>query len=208
MSKIHKPSTDNPLDKKVIIAALDFIIKAESMGLIEEPVDTLNLTLDVIISVAKKVVEEGLGRKIVIDPNRWYEYESNDLCLKLKALSDVLEHSPTPDKEWTRVRMVISEKLLAEILHISEKSSRRYEQGERQASDEVHAKLHWIALLLGDLLGSYNELGARNWFLRARKSFNGKTPYQLLAGKDWKPDDEIPSKIKEFVKSLNGAMGT
>jgi transcriptional regulator with XRE-family HTH domain len=208
MPKIQKPSTNNPLDKKVVVAAIDFIIKAESMGLLEAPVDTLNLNLDIIIDVAKKVVEEGLGRKIVIDPARWYEYESNDLCVKLKSLSDILEHSPVPEKEWPKVREVISEKLLADMLHISDQSLKRYEQGNRQASDQVYAKLHWIALLLGDLLGSYNEMGARNWFLRTRKSFKGKTPFQILSEKDWSPDDENPRKIKDFVKSLNGAMGT
>ncbi|QQR59095.1 MAG: hypothetical protein IPG59_06285 [Candidatus Melainabacteria bacterium] len=208
MSKIRKPSTGNPLDKKVVVAAIDFIIKAESMGLIESPVDTLNLSLDTIIDVAKKVAAEGLGRKIVIDPTRWYEYESNDLCLKLKSLSDILEHSPVPEKELPKVQEVISEKPLADMLRISEQSLKRYQQGERQASDIVYARLHWLALLLGDLLGSYNEMGARNWFHRTRKSFKGKTPFQILSEKDWSPDDENPCKIRDFVKSLNGAMGT
>ncbi len=208
MSKVQKPSIHNPLDSRVILAAIEFILKAEAMGLVKEPVDTLNLNLDSIIDVARSVVNEGLGRRIVIDPLRWQDYEANDLRLKLNALCEVLEQSPIPEKEWPKVRELLTDSLLIGMLHISEPSLRRYTQGDRQTTDPVIMKLHWLALVLGDLLGSYNEMGARNWFIRARKSFNGKTPFQMLSAKDWNPDDEEPRKIREFVKSLNGAMGT
>lgn len=208
MSKIQKPSINNPLDSRVILAAIEFILKAEAMGLVKEPVDTLRLNLETIISVAQSVVNEGLARRVVIDPQRWREYEAKDLCLKLNALSDVLEHSPVPEREWPKVRELLSDNLLTGILHVSEPSIRRYVQGERQTTDAVIMRLHWLALVLGELLGSYNEIGARNWFGRPRKSFDGKTPFQMLASKDWNPDDEEPKKIRDFVKSLNGAMGT
>jgi len=208
MSKIQKSSTSSPLDSQVVMAAIDFILKAEAMGLLDEQVDTLNLNLDAIIFVAKKVASEGLGRKVVIDPERWREYSSTDLRMRLNELSSILEDSPLPEREWSRVKELLQEDLMTGMLHISEPSLRRYAQGERQCSDNVSNKLHWLALVLGDLLGSYNEIGARNWFLRPRKSFGGKTPFQMLSARDWNPDDAGPIKIREFVKSLNGAMGT
>lgn len=208
MRKTRPDPIQNPLDSRVVAAAIEFILKAESMGILHEPVDTLHLNIDAIIGAAKQVVELGLGRKFVLDPERWREYEAVDLADRLKKLSVVLEESPEPNSEWKRLRSFLPDDLLAKILHISEQSVRRYATGERDTPDDIAERVHWVALVTGDLFGAYNEHGVRGWFFRPRKSFGGLAPLAMLSGDDWTPDAKNPILIREFAKSLTSSFGT
>ena len=48
--------------------------------------------------------------------------------------------------------------------------------GDRETPDIVAARVHVLALVVGDLAGAYNDLGIRRWFHRKRTVLHGDTP--------------------------------
>lgn len=99
------------------------------------------------------------------------------------------------------VARVLEADQLASLLGISASSLRRYLTGERDTPDEVAARLHHLALIVGDLAGAYNDVGIRRWFERKRTALGGRTPSSLLGG-EWNPDDTGPQKVRELARSL------
>ena len=93
------------------------------------------------------------------------ELEQSRTCepARLSALVtkiiDALEQSPAPKYEWPALVEVLGLDLLVRLLGISESSARRYLSGERVTPDPVAARLHFVALVVGDLAGAYNEIG-------------------------------------------------
>lgn len=208
MTSTQSSSTSNPLDDRVLAIAVEFVLKADSMGLLTSSVDTLNLDLDAIIKVACCVTKQGIGRRIVINPERWYGYSSDDLACRLRQLTEIMEETPIPEKEWKRIRTLLNDDMVAKIIGISEQSVRRYATDERATPDDVAARLHWLALTTGDLQGAYNDDGVRNWFKRPRKSFGDKSPIAILGGQSWSPAAEEAKRIRKFARELTESMGT
>ena len=75
----------------------------------------------------------------------------------LEQVMDSIESSPMPRQEWEPLLGVLGEGLLGALTGISETSLRRYRNAERPTPDAVAAKLHFTALVVADLLGSYND---------------------------------------------------
>jgi hypothetical protein len=86
-------------------------------------------------------------------------------------------------------------------LNISVSSLRRYLSSERQTPDDVAARLHHVALIVGDLLGAYNDVGVRRWFDRPRSALGGRRPAAVLSG-NWNPDDPSPRRVRDLAQSL------
>lgn len=78
-----------------------------------------------------------------------------------------------PDTEWKGVEPVLGADLLAQIVVVSPSSLHRYASGARPTPDYVAARLHHLALIVGDLAGSYNDIGVRRWFGRPRTQLGG-----------------------------------
>src|SRR5260370_42522075 len=97
--------------------------------------------------------------------------------------------------------------MLARLLGIPPASVRRYAAAARETPDNVAARLEWLALIVGDLAGAYNEIGIRQWFERKRSQLDGRTPAQLLTG-HWKPDDTGPQKVRALAAALSGSPAT
>jgi hypothetical protein len=87
------------------------------------------------------------------------------------------------------------------LLTVSVSSLKRYQSGERDTPDDVAARLHFLALVVGDLAGSYNEIGVRRWFHRKRTLLDGRTPASFLK-RDWDPDDDGPSRVRQLARAL------
>jgi hypothetical protein len=85
-----------------------------------------------------------------------------------------------PQGEWPQLVATVGESLLAEVLGISASSARRYAAQERPTPQSVAMRLHFLALLVADLAGAYNEYGIRRWFTRPRSRLDGKRPADLL----------------------------
>ena len=83
-------------------------------------------------------------------------------------------------------------------------SLRRYVSGSREVPDRIAARIHWLALLVSDLAGAYNELGIRRWFDRPRDSLGGRSPRQAL-GIDWDPAGPDAQLVRSLAAALAGA---
>ncbi len=137
----------------------------------------------------------GLGHPLHSDPDQLSEL--------LDQIGDALEQSPAPEQEWRILQDVLGLDMLARLLNISHSSARRYLSGSRATPDTVANRLHFLALVVGDLSGAYNDIGIRRWFERRRERLDGNTPAQAL-GVQWSPDDAGPRS----VQSLASALGT
>lgn len=97
--------------------------------------------------------------------------------------------------------------LLARLIGVSAVSIRRYAAGTRPTPDEVAARLHFLALVVGDLAGAYNDIGIRRWFDRMRTLLGNKTPAQLLTRK-WRPEDPGPQQVRQLAHALVASPAT
>lgn len=123
----------------------------------------------------------------------------------LDRLSEALEASATPSTEWPSMRGVFGDEVLVELLGVGASSARRYASGERATPDEVAARLHWLAMVVADLAGAYNDFGIRRWFERPRSQLDGKSPRQTL-GAAWTPDDDAAARVRALAGVLSGAQ--
>lgn len=127
----------------------------------------------------------------------------------LAQVYESLEECPSPATEWQAVREVLDDDdLLAALVGIRPISVRRYAKGERQCSVSVAVRLHWLALLIDQLEGTYNAYGIRRWFQRPRAVLNGQAPQDRLKG-DWDPDDDAVRPLMTLAHSAsNGLVAT
>jgi hypothetical protein len=121
----------------------------------------------------------------------------------LEQLNEALEASATPQSEWPAMREVFGDDKLVQLLGVAASSLRRYANAERPTPDDVAAKLHWLAMIVADLAGAYNEFGIRRWFERPRAQLGGKSPRQLL-GAEWSPDSAGALKVRALASVLSG----
>ena len=115
--------------------------------------------------------------------------------------------SLAPAYEWTRLADVLGLDHLARLLGISATSVRRYKAAARTTPDDVAARLHFLALVVGDLSGAYNDIGIRQWFDRRRAQLGGRAPAERLAG-GWKPTAPGPTEVRDLARSLSASPAT
>ena len=123
----------------------------------------------------------------------------------LSRLGEALEASATPLTEWPAMRGVFGDELLVELLGVAASSMRRYTSGERATPDEVGARLHWLAMVVADLAGAYNDFGIRRWFARPRSQLGDKSPQQTL-GVAWRPEAAAAARVRALAAALAGAQ--
>ena len=114
-----------------------------------------------------------------------------------------MEMSPQPAGEWSPVIATLGEDLLASLIGVSVSSVRRYAGATRATPQDVAERLHFLALLLADLSGSYNDFGIRRWLGRPRSSLDGRAPADLLG--EFDPDGSDAAAVAELASSLVGA---
>jgi hypothetical protein len=183
-------------------------VRADAMGLLPDrtelsathPVDAAH-TLTMVLDVAR---DAGIGRALTIprDPTDEKGWEGFVI-----ELLDALEESPLPRTEWVGLERVLGADLLGDLVGVSSSSLRRYAAGTRDTPDDVAARLHFLALVVGDLAGSYNDIGVRRWFGRRRSQLGGQAPAELLQGA-WDPQEEGPEQVRRLAAALLGAPGT
>ena len=124
-----------------------------------------------------------------------------------KETSETLDETPAPVPEWLSMYEVPGPELLARLLGVSASSTRCYLAGARATPDVVAVRLHFLALVVADLAGAYNDIGVRRWFERPRKRLGGSAPVRLL-GDGWKPGDDGPKRVEELAASLASSSAT
>jgi transcriptional regulator with XRE-family HTH domain len=179
--------------------------RAEAMGLVEA--DATRLDAADVSRLVRRVRDAGIARgpALRFDNVEVPSVEEAEALLRLVIAA--LEASPVAKHEWPALSRVLEPEQLASLLGISMSSLRRYASGERDTPDAIAARLHHLALIVGDLAGAYNEVGIRRWFDRKRAPLDGRTPAALLAG-DWNPDDPGPQKVRALARSLAALSAT
>ena len=192
-------SNEEPFnDPEVAYTAIRALARADAMGLLSQPVTRLDNSA--IRELWTSMVEAGIGQAFSVELT-WTSYDSSRLYFVLEKTIEALEQSPVPNREWHAIRDALGLGLLTRLLGVSQPSARRYLSGVRSTPDAVAARLHFLALLVGDLAGTYNDIGIRRWFERPRAHLDGDTPTQAL-GADWSPEDDGPQRVRSLANAL------
>jgi transcriptional regulator with XRE-family HTH domain len=179
--------------------------RAEAMGLVKAE-DRQREAPDV-TALISRVRDAGIARAPALRFDNVEAPTTEQAEDLLRTVIAALEASPMPAREWPVLARVLQPEQLAVLLGVSVSSLRRYVSGERDTPDEIAARLHHLALIVGDLAGAYNEVGIRRWFDRGRTPLDGKTPAALLAG-GWDPDDPGPKKVRDLARALVAVSAT
>lgn len=175
------------------------------MGLVPAGESLERHDMDSLRRMLTYVRRAGIGQGLVREATA--VYDADRLATLLDELQEALEQSPVPDAEWPSMERVFDAPRLSALLGISVSSLRRYASGARQTPDEVAARLHFLALVVGDLAGSYNHIGIRRWFERKRSRLDGLAPADMLGG-TWDPDDPGPSRVRALAAALLASPAT
>ena len=149
----------------------------------------------------------GIGQAILAEPRQKPCPDPALLSSILERITEALDQSPAPAHEWPALERVLGLDLLARLLRISLSSARRYFSGNRPTPDTIAVRLHFLALVVGDLAGAYSDIGVRRWFDRQRTRLNGSTPAQAL-GDRWLPEDDAPCRVRELAHALTSSPAT
>lgn len=211
---IQVESVDEPFRKPEIVGPTFGVLKrAGAMGLLTKTIGKLDFAAfrDVVQSIRKAgiVRESEPAAHFLAVKNPSKQVSSGELLRFMNILTEALEESPVPVYEWRRLTSLFQPEpeALAELLDISLSSLRRYSSKERDTPDDVAARLHFLALVTGDLVGAYNDMGVRNWFRRKRALLEGRAPKDLLRG-DWQPGDPGPERVRALARSLAAGSAT
>lgn len=178
------------------------------MGLLSGLGTISRLDTPLMAAVLQRLGSAGLLQRAVVQGSlRSLPTDTGSIGDLLRAANIALEDSPLPPQEWSALRAIIGEALLARLCGISEISLRRYTAGTRPTPDAVAYRLHTLALIVADLRGAYNDYGIRRWFLRPRAQLDGHAPADLLAA-GWTPDDSGVRQLRELAGNLTGSPAT
>ena len=125
----------------------------------------------------------------------------------MPSANETLDQTPALAQEWRALQGLLGVDLLTRLLGIPESSARRYISASRSTPDAVAARLHFLAFVVGDLAGAYNDIGVRRWFDRPRERLDGLTPTQVL-GHEWSPGDDAPKRVRELARTLAPSSAT
>lgn len=120
-------------------------------------------------------------------------------------LVDALGQSPAPSSEWSTMREVFGDEPLCRLVGVSDSSMRRYASSGRSTPQAVAERLHWLAMVVADLSGAYNNFGIRRWFERPRAQLGGLSPREAL-GEHWRVDDPGAERVRALAAVLSGAQ--
>lgn len=203
MTEIQIVSIDAPLSRQTLLTrAFGLVLRATAVGLLSgrQRIDRLDLAL--LREIARNAAAAGIGRDAalaLLDE----DLSPTQLAALIERLDEALIGSPLPDRELRQLRQTFELEQLAALIGTSEVSLRRYLAGSRDVPDAVAARAHWLALVVADLGGAYNQIGVRRWFERPRTQLEGRSPRQAL-GPSWTPDDQLAATVADLAAALVG----
>ena len=206
MTTVRISSVEEPFrsDRSLAAEAMRLLSRAEFVGCLPAaPIVSLGVeSIRAVFECMKGAALPG-GYLAIMDASD-STLDRNHWKVALAALNDQLEMSPLPKGEWRPALESLGEELLADLLGVSVSSVRRYSAGDRATPQAVAERLHFVALLLADLAGSYNEYGIRRWFTRPRVSLDGRRPSEIL-GSDFDPEGPDARELQALAARLTGA---
>lgn len=207
MTHIRIESVERPFDDPSLASAAALALsRADAMGLLTR--DVTRLDAAAMRDVVDGMQDAGIGKATPARPCRFSDAKPEEIAALLRRINETLRESPAPAHESKALRRVLGIDLLARLTGMPEGAARAYPGNRREGRDDpVVERLHFLALLVGELAGSYTDAGVRRWFDRPRKALAGKTPAQTL-GREWRPDDEGPIRVRELADSLSASPAT
>ncbi len=200
MTEIRIQSVSDPFDdQQSARLGVQVLTRAEAMGILGGGA-IRRLDAAVWLDVLAQIRRVSVGRRLAA-PIPESVGGREEFVRQLEQLGDALEASPVPASEGPKLDRLLGRELLARLLRISLVSLRRYLSGERAFPDAVAVRLHFLALVAGDLSGAYNDIGVRRWFDRPRALLDGRSPAELLAS-EWQPEDSEPRRVRDLAHSL------
>src|SRR5262245_4409753 len=207
MAVLQIRSVRKPLDTpRLAREAIATLTHADAMGLLPDDQRIEELDLPLLQQVVDRLRRARIGRAITLTVGADGRQAAH-LERALGQLNAALEESPVPQFEWRRLADVLGLDQLARLLGISPSSIRRYRSAARTTPDDVAARLHFIALVVGDLGGAYNDLGIRQWFERKRAQLGGRAPAELLTG-EWSVVAPGPTRVRALAQALTASPAT
>ena len=207
MADIRIQSVQSPFDNPEIARlGISVLMRADAMGLLgPRAIDRLDL--DEWERVARDVSQAGIGQGLFVAHARSTNLETDRFRATLQRVNEALDASPMPVSEWPALHRVLGPRLLARLLNISTVSLRRYQSGTRTTPDDLIARLHVLALMVGDLAGAYNDAGIRRWFVRPRTMLGNRAPGDVLTA-GWQPEDPGPRQVRDLATALTASPAT
>lgn len=175
------------------------------MGLLSRQITCLDD--NAMLGLENGMAQAGIGQAFLSELHCLPSADPARLSALLEKINEALDESPIPTREWPALQAILGLDLIARLLCISQSSARRYLSGTRTTPDTIADRLHFLALLVGDLGGAYNEIGIRRWFDRPRKLLDGNTPAQLLSD-NWLPNDQGPQRVRDLARALASSPST
>jgi hypothetical protein len=209
MSEIQIESVEDPFrDPGVARSASLLLGRAETMGLIGDLGTVSRLDASLMAAVLQRLSQVGLLQRAVMRGSlKRLPTDTGSIVDLLREANAALEDSPLPPQEWSALRAILGDALLARLCRISEVSLRRYAAGTRPTPDPVAQRLHTLALIVADLRGAYNDYGVRSWFQRPRAQLSGRAPEELLAT-GWTPESPQVRQLRDLAGALTGSPAT
>lgn len=205
MAMVHGASEPDPiaLPAATTMKAARLLALLDAMGIhrLDEPIEALRLAT--LQDAARAAAAHGLGRQIPMILSA-RSLDAEGITVAIEQLAEALEDSPVPQAEIVELARVFGWDELSAIVDASPVSLRRYASGQREAPDDVAHQVHWLAKVIGDLRGAYNDAGIRRWFARSRVQLGHRAPRQLLVGGRWRPEHERVMRIRSLAQSLAG----
>jgi hypothetical protein len=193
-------------DPEAMREAVEALVLAEAMGLLPEDEAVERLDLATVRRVARAASVAGIGT-VPTAALASRRLRPGQLHSALQGLREALEHSPAPAQEWAALVRLFGVEGLARLVSVSPASLRRYASRSRPTPDAVAARVHFLARVVADLKGAYNDIGVRRWFERKRTILRGKSPAQVLKG-EWTPEKPNPQRVLELARSLASSPAT
>jgi hypothetical protein len=204
MALIHLATVEAPLDQGALTdSAIGLLRRALALGLLDHDQEVTSLDLDLLRQIAERASAAGVGQDAAIAILRGPTRPDRLLPL-IARLDEALQESPLPDRELPELLRVFAREDLAALTGTSSVSLGRYLTGSRAWPDELAARIHWLALVVSDLAGAYNEFGIRRWFGRQRTQLDGRAPRQVL-DVGWDPVDPEIDRVRALAASVAGS---
>lgn len=195
-----------PLDTADAADLLATLRMLDAMGLLRLEAPLERLDVSTLKRAARAASEAGIGRDAAALLRR-DAADPDTLRRVVAGLREALEESPVPESEIRELLTIFDPDGLGALVGASPSSLRRYALGARAAPDEIAARIHWLAKVVGDLRGAYNDAGVKRWFDRRRTQLADRPPRALLLG-EWDPEDEGPRSVRALAQSLAGGGAT
>ena len=201
MTRLRFRSAEPPLDSSTTaLKAGRLLAHLEAMGLLQGEGEISRLTVAILESALESAVNSG----IPVDVAEYTRSLADERGLSsfLDKAEAIVEENPVPT-ELPSVEAWLGPELSCEVVGVSRTSLNRYLKNARGLPDDVSWRAHLSCLLIGDLAGSYNEIGMRRWFVRPRGELDGLTPVDWLQ-KTRRADDGF-EKLRSLTSPLVSA---